>query len=153
MNTKFQLIYIKACRRIVRKTVYIQHSKFRKIHNSFKNWPQNYNTQLDLYCSSLKKVRYKILATYVKASRKKSAENVAFQVSKFRKEHNSYKNWHKSTKHVGEKCGKLFISKILSSKRGITPTKIVENGLHSNMIWNSLNESHMHNFSSICQIM
>ena len=28
------------------------------------------------------------------------------------------------SKHVGEKCGKLCISSILSSQRGITPTKI-----------------------------
>ena len=27
------------------------------------------------------------------------------------------------SKHVGEKCGKLCISSILSSKRGLTPTK------------------------------
>ena len=27
------------------------------------------------------------------------------------------------SKHVGEKCGKLHISYILSSKRGITPSK------------------------------
>ena len=31
------------------------------------------------------------------------------------------------SKHVGEKCGKLRISSILSSKRGITPTNIDKN--------------------------
>ena len=30
------------------------------------------------------------------------------------------------SKHVGEKCGKLCISSILSPKRGITPTNIPE---------------------------
>ena len=30
--------YVKACRRKVRKTVYFQCSKFRKGHNSYRNW-------------------------------------------------------------------------------------------------------------------
>ena len=38
------------------------------------------------------------------------------------------------SKHVGEKCGKLRISYILSPKRGITPTKIDANKRHSNLI-------------------
>ena len=78
------------------------------------------------------------------------------QYSKFQKGHNSHKNWRKLTtlkldlyyiktksytkfqlnmsKHVGEKCGKLCISSILSSKRGIPPLKIDANWRHSNLI-------------------
>ena len=40
----------------------------------------------------------------------------------------SYTNFQLNvSKHVGEKCGKLCISSILSSKRGITPTQIDAN--------------------------
>ena len=42
------------------------------------------------------------------------------------------------TKHVGEKCGKLCMSSILSSKMEITPTKIDENWQHSNLICRTL---------------
>ena len=38
------------------------------------------------------------------------------------------------SKHVREKCGKLCIFSILSSKRGITPTNINANWRHSNLI-------------------
>ena len=37
-------------------------------------------------------------------------------------------------KHVWEKCRKLCIFSILSSKRGITPAKIEAKGRHSNLI-------------------
>ena len=102
----------------------------------------------------------------------KSAETY-FQYSKFQKGHNSNKNWQKLTtveldlklikrksyakfqldisKHVREKCGKLRISSILSSKRGITPTKIDGNWRHSNLISSTVKPSQMQNFSSICQ--
>ena len=86
------------------------------------------------------KVIYNISAQYVKACRRKVRKTAYFQYSKFQKGHNSYKNWRKLTtlafdlkliewksyttfqlnmsKHVGERCGKLRISSILSSKRG-----------------------------------
>ena len=57
------------------------------------------------------------------------------------------------SKHVREKWGKLCISSILSSKRGITPTKLDANLGHSNLICSTVKQSHMQNFSSICQSM
>ena len=42
------------------------------------------------------------------------------------------------SKHVREKCGKLCISSIRSSKRGITPTRIDVNWWHSNLICNKV---------------
>ena len=56
-------------------------------------------------------------------------------------------------KGVREKCGKLCISSILSSKRGITPTKIDANWRHLNLLCSTVKQSHMQNFSSICQSM
>ena len=98
-----------------------------------------------------------------------------FQYFKFQKGHNSHKNWCKLTtldldlkygetksyakfqlnisKHVGEKCGKLHITYILSSQRGITPWKIDVKWRPSNMICSSSKQSHVQNFSSICQSM
>ena len=55
------------------------------------------------------------------------------------------------SKHVREKCGKLCISSILSSKRGITPTKFDGSRQHSNSICSTVKQSEMQNFSSICQ--
>ena len=55
------------------------------------------------------------------------------------------------SKHVREKCGKLWFSSILSSKRGITPTKINANWRHSNLICSTVKQSEMQNFSSISQ--
>ena len=57
------------------------------------------------------------------------------------------------SKHVGEKCGKLHITYILSSKRGITPSKIDAKWRHSNLICSTLKQSDVENFSSICQSM
>ena len=53
------------------------------------------------------------------------------------------------SKHVGENCGKLCISYILSSKRGITPSKIDAKGWHSNLICSTVKQSHMQNVTSI----
>ena len=55
------------------------------------------------------------------------------------------------SKHVREKCGKLCIFSFLSSKRGITPTKIDVNWWHSNLICSTVKQIHMQNFSSMCQ--
>ena len=52
------------------------------------------------------------------------------------------------SKRVREKCGKLCIFSILSSKRGITPTKIDGNRRHSNLFCSTVKQSHMLNFSS-----
>ena len=57
------------------------------------------------------------------------------------------------SKHVREKCGKLCISSILSSKRGITPTKLDTNWRPLNLICSTVKKSHMQIFSSICQSM
>ena len=55
------------------------------------------------------------------------------------------------SKHVGEKYGKLHITYILSSKRGITPLNIDAKWRHSNLICSTLKQSDVQNFSSICQ--
>ena len=57
------------------------------------------------------------------------------------------------SKHVGEKCGKLHITYILSSQRGITPSKIDAKWRQSNLICSTSKQSHVQNFSSICQSM
>ena len=106
---------------------------------------------------------------------RKNAENCVFSVFYIPKGHNSHKNWRKLTtleldlqysktksyakfqlnmsKHVGEKCGKLLITYILSSKRGITPSKIGAKWRHSNLICSTFKQSDVQNFSSICQSM
>ena len=55
------------------------------------------------------------------------------------------------SKHVKGKCEKLCIYSILTSKRGITPTKIDAHWRHLNLICSTLQQSQMLNFSSICQ--
>ena len=50
------------------------------------------------------------------------------------------------SKHVGEKCGKLCISYILSSQRGMTPSKIGAKWWHSYLICSTLKQSHVQNF-------
>ena len=117
----------------------------------------------------------KISPQYVKACWRKVWKTVYFKYSKFQKGHNSYKTWRKLTtieldlyfrktkscakfqlnmsKYVREKCGKLCISSILSSKRAITLTKLNANWRHSNLICSTVKQSHMQNFSSICQSM
>ena len=129
----------------------------------------------NLICSTLKKVTWKISAQYAKAWKRKVRKTVYFKYSKFQKGHNSHKNWRKLTtlevdlylsktkpcakfqlnksKHVREKCGKLYIFSILSSKRGITPTKIDANWRHSSLICSTVKQSHVQNFNSICQSM
>ena len=57
------------------------------------------------------------------------------------------------SKHVGEKIGNLHITYILCSQRGITPSKIDAMRRHSNLICSTLKQSHVQNFSSICQSM
>ena len=55
----------------------------------------------------------------------------------------SYANFQLNmSKHAREKCGILCISSILSSKRGITPTKIDASWWHSNMICSTGTQSH-----------
>ena len=154
----------------MRITEYFQYSKFQKGHNSHKNWRKLTTLELDLwygktksyakfqlnmskhvrekcgklYISSfyvpkwalllqkltqiddnqtwsvvwLNKVICKISAQYIKACMRKVQKIVYFQYSKFRKRHNSYKNWR-----------------------------------HSNLIYSTVKQSHMQNFSSICQSM
>ena len=45
---KISAKYVKACRRILRKTVYFQYFKFQKGHNSYKNWPKLTTLEFDL---------------------------------------------------------------------------------------------------------
>ena len=117
-----------------------------------------------------KNIIYKISAQYVKACRIKVRKTVYFMHSRFQKGQCSYKYWRKSTtlkhdlkfikwksytkfqlnisKHVGEKCGRLCISSILTSKRGIAPSKIDAKWWHSNLSWSILKQSHVQNFST-----
>ena len=44
------------------------------------------------------------------------------------------------SKHLGEKCRKLCISSVLSSKRGMTPTKNGANWRHSILVCSTLNK-------------
>ena len=59
------------------------------------------------------------------------------------------------SKHVREKSGKLCISSILSSKRGITPTKIDTCWWHSDLICSTVKQSHMQKFqlNKLCKSM
>ena len=50
------------------------------------------------------------------------------------------------SKHVGEKCGKLHITYILSSERGITPSKIDAKWRHSHLICSTVKQSHVQNW-------
>ena len=49
------------------------------------------------------------------------------------------------SKHIREKCGLLCISSIWSFKRGITPTKLDANWRHTNLICQTVKQSHMQN--------
>ena len=166
MNVKFKFSaqYVNAFRR-----------KLQKMDGRTKSQTDTELWHSNLIFSTLNEVICKISAQYVKAHRREVRKTVYFQYWKFQKGHNSHKNWRKlitleldlkysktksyaklqldMSKHVREKCGKLCISSILSSKRGITPTKIDGNWRHSNLICSTVKQSHMQNFSSICQSM
>ena len=47
------------------------------------------------------------------------------------------------SKNAGEKCGTLWISSILSPKRGIIPTKIDAHWRHSKLTCSTVKQSHM----------
>ena len=124
---------------------------------------------LNLICN----VICKISAQYLKACRRKLRKTAHFLHSKFTKKHNSFENWRKVThsnliyntlkqSHVQnfssicqsiseKKCGKLHISFILSSKRGITPSNIDTKRRHSYLICSRSKQINVQNFSSICQ--
>ena len=55
------------------------------------------------------------------------------------------------SRNAGEKCGKLCISSILSPKRDITPTKIDTHLRHLKLTSSTVKQSHVQNFSPICQ--
>ena len=55
------------------------------------------------------------------------------------------------SKNAGEKSGKLCISSILSPKRDITPTKTDTHWRHLKLTCSTVKQSHVQNFSSICQ--
>ena len=126
-------------------------------------------------CSTVRKSNMQVLSSICQSMGRKLRNTVYFQYSKFQKGHNSYKNWSNMTtlkldlkysrnsyakvqlnmsKHVLRgKCGKPCISSILSSKRGLTPTKIDGNWRHSNLICSTVKQCHMQNFSAMCQLM
>ena len=137
----------------VRKTVYFQYSGFQKGQLSFKILTQTDDTRT--CCKSPKKSYTKF---WVNVSRHVGVKCGKLCISSFlssKKGHNSYKNWlkidgtHTCTKvhemkviykfsaqygkYVGEKCRKLCIFSILSSKRDITRTKFTKNWWHSNL--------------------
>ena len=107
----------------------------------------------------------KFSAQHLKACKRKVWKTAHFLYSKFTKRHNSFKNWRKVTthdlalyyiktkscakfklnmsEHAGENCGRLCISYILSSKRGITPSKIDVKGWHSNLLCSTSKQSHV----------
>ena len=62
-------------------------------------------------------------------------------------------NFSSVCKRVREKCGKMCTFSIISSKRGITPTKIDGNWRNSNLICSIEKQSDMRNFNLICQSM
>ena len=123
----------------------------------------------------VKTCKRKVRKTVFQACKRKVRKKLHFKYSKFQKGHNSHKNWRKLTtlklglylsktkscaefhlnisKHVWEKCGKQCIFSILCSKRGITPTKIDAKWRHFNFVCISIKQSHVQNFSSICQSM
>ena len=131
--------------------------------------------QSNLICSTLKESNVQNFSSICQSMQDKTAENYVFPISKFQKGHNSFKNWRKLTtlkldlkyiktkscakfqlnmsKHVGGNYGKLCIFYILSSKRDITPSKIDAKWRHSNLICRTSKQSHVQNFSSICQSM
>ena len=122
----------------MRKTADFLYSKFKKRHNSFKN-----RCKLTTLKLALQYIKRKLCAKFQLNVSEHAGENcgktVYFLYSKFKKRHNSFKNLRKvttlkldleyintkscakfqlkMTKHVGEKCGKLHISYILSSQR------------------------------------
>ena len=138
-----------------------QSSRFQKGHNSYKNWRKKSNAKFQLNMS--KRIRGKIgklcISSILRSKRGitptkidgnwqhwnlicstvKQSQNAKFQLN--------------MSKRVREKCGKLCIFSVLSSKRGITPTKIDGNWRHSNLFCSTVKQNHMQNFSSKCQSM
>ena len=136
------------------ETVHFKYSKFQKGYNSYKNWSKSTTLQLALRLIKIRSYT-KFQHNMSKACRRKVQKTVYFQDSKFQRgiiiitptkncwklmtleldlKFIKWKSYAKSQlnmpKHVGEKCGKLCIYSILSSKRGKTPTKIDANCWH-----------------------
>ena len=61
--------------------------------------------------------------------------------------------WRRAYKKLYVSCGKLHITYILSSQRGITLSNIDAKCRQSNLICSTSTQSHVQNFSSICQSM
>ena len=128
---------------------------------------------LNLICSTVKQSHMQNFSSICQSVRKKCGKQCIFSILSSKRGITPTKidgNWRHSnlicstvkqshiqkldmSKHVGEKCGKLHITYILSSQRGITPSKIGGNWRHSNLICSTLKQSHVQNFSSICQSM
>ena len=156
------------------RKLYLQHSKFEKRHNSKidANWRHS-----NLICSSEKQSNMQTFSSICWRVWEKSAENCVFpvflvpkrgitptKIDANRRHSNlicstvtvkqSYAKFELSmSKHVREKCGKLCISSILSSQRGITPTKIEAKWRNSNLLCGTLKKSHIQNLNSVCQSM
>ena len=125
----------------------------------------------NLIYSTLNKVIWEISVQYVKERRRKVRKTVYFQYSKSQKGHFSYKNWCPLTtlevdlyysktkscakfqlnmsKHVMEKCGKLYLQYSKFEKRH--NSKIGANWRHSNLICSTEKQSNMQTFRSICE--
>ena len=83
----------------------------------------------NLICSTLEQSKMQNFSSIFQSMKEKSAENCTFPIL-----------W-------------VHISYILSSQRGITPSKIDAKWRHSNLIRSTLKQSHVQNFSAIYQSM
>ena len=150
-----------ACNRKVRKNCISSILSFQKGHNSNKNWRKLTKLELGLYLSKTKSCE-KFQLNISKHVRENCGKLCIFSIlcskrgitptkidAKWRhlnfvcisvKKKSCAKFQLNMSKHVREKCGKLCIYSIPSSKRGITPTKIDTKWRHSNLICSILNK-------------
>ena len=149
----------------VRKVVYFKYSKLQKGHYSYKNWRKLMTLKLDLKFINKWKPYTKFQLNMSKhvgenfgklcissfLSCKRGTPTKIDDTQTWSEVHKKIKAIYKISAQYVKACRrKLRISSFLSSKRGITPTKIDANWLHSNLICSTLKQSHMENFSSIC---
>ena len=117
----------------MRKTVYFQYSKFQKGITPTKideNWRHS-----KLFCRTVNKVIFKISARNVKAWQS--------HIQNFSSKCQSMKEKSAETAHY---LHSKFIKRHNSSK-------LTQKWRHSNLICSTLKQSHVQNFSSICQSM
>ena len=118
------------------ETVYFQYSKFQKGNNSYKKL-----MTLELHMMFIQSKLY--TKFQLNMSNWRHSNLICSTVKQ------SYMQFQLNvSKHVGENCGKLCISSISSSKRGIR-SKLTT----LDLICRTVKQSYMQNFSSICQSM